>query len=206
MTAQPTLTKLTKPRPVPWNKGRTALRVRALDHEEAREIFFKLSKQKRVRDSVLFALVYDGALRGCEVTKIKIETVWRDSAPIIAPTIESRTIYLSQAARTALTKYIMSLKEDHVKGGWLFKGSGEGNLTGRQYARLFKEWCEMINTGDELSTESLRRSKAQTLLSDHGELDAARRVLGVKNFKDLMKTLDVPECNDLEASINFASL
>jgi integrase len=189
----------------PWNKGLSDLRVRALTKDEATQIFNYLLDKEEFRNLALFAIAYDGAARGCELVTLKTEDLWSGGKLKKNLRISNRPLHLGPRSRVALIAYLTIVPR---RTEWLFGGrkSDGAPLTARQYARLFGEWCQGAEILDPLATESLRRSKAQTLLDETGEIDAVCQLMGFVDAKEVTRLLDIIPCGDLAAALRLADL
>jgi hypothetical protein len=68
-------TVVTKPRRVPWNKGKLIGAKPPLRPKHVWSIRTKLQVEGRTRDLAMFNLAIDSKLRGCDVVALKVEDV-----------------------------------------------------------------------------------------------------------------------------------
>lgn len=182
---------MTTTRPAPWNKNLTDVRVRACTRDE---ITSMLDRMTELRDMAMLSLAYDASSRGHEIVAVKTRSVWRDGKVNTTPTIAGRRIKLGPVTARLIGVYCVR----HELGEYLFSNrSGKGSITVRQYSRLVKKWAATIGIDEDIGTESIRRSKAQAVFDMTGDLDAARRMLGLRNFTDLVSIIDIDPCHDV---------
>jgi integrase len=76
---------------------------------------------------------------------------------------------------------------------FLFPGRGlRGHLTTRQYARLLRQWLEMIDLDPCLyGTHSLRRTKATLIYKKTGNLRAVQLLLGHTKIESTVRYLGI---------------
>jgi hypothetical protein len=58
-----------------WSAGRTVGAKRALKPKQIWEIRFYLNQRRRLRDRALFDLAIDSKLRGCDLVRMRSETL-----------------------------------------------------------------------------------------------------------------------------------
>ncbi len=68
-------TVVTKPRRVPWNKGKLIGAKPPLRPKHVWSIRTKLQVEGRTRDLAMFNLAIDSKLRGCDVVALKVDDV-----------------------------------------------------------------------------------------------------------------------------------
>jgi len=158
----------------------------------------RLQVEGRIRDLALFDLAIDSKLRGCDLVALRLSDIvtgisvrrrgmilqQKTSRPVqFEITEQSR-----QSARTWLSKR-GSRPDD-----WLFPSRQVpgAHLSTRQYARLLKEWVELLGLDQSAyGTHSLRRTKVSLLYRKTGNLRACQLLLGHTKLESTVRYLGV---------------
>jgi hypothetical protein len=82
-------TVVTKPRRVPWNKGKLIGAKPPLRPKHVWSIRTKLQVEGRTRDLAMFNLAIDSKLRGCDVVALKVDDV-APSGYAVRPALDAR--------------------------------------------------------------------------------------------------------------------
>ena len=174
--------EITKPRRVPWNKGKLIGAKPPLRPKHVWSIRTKLQVEGRTRDLAMFNLAVDSKLRGCDVVALKVEDVAPSGYAVDRATVRQKKT--RQPVRFELTEQTRQAVDDYLRaatkkpGELMFTGrrGSERSITTRQYARLVSEWIACIGLGPHLfGTHSLRRTKATLIYRRTGNLRAQRK-------------------------------
>jgi site-specific recombinase XerC len=151
-----------------------------------------------MRDRALFDLAIDSKLRGCDLVKIKIDTL------VSGPMIRTRSMVIQQKtgrpvqfeitadARSSLLAWL------ELRGGtaddfaFPSRVNPDGHLSTRQYARLVDEWVTAIGLpSEEYGTHSLRRTKVTFIYRRTGNLRAVQLLLGHTKIESTVRYLGI---------------
>jgi site-specific recombinase XerC len=190
-----------------WNAGKKVGAERALKQKQIWQIRFYLDYERRLRDRALFDLAIDSKLRGCDLVKIKIDTL------VIGPEIRSRAIVIQQKTGRPVQFEIMTDTRASLLA-WLTRRGGTvddyafpsrsnqtSHLSTRQYARLVDEWVSAVGLRkEEYGTHSLRRTKASIIYKATGNLRAIQLLLGHTKIENTVRYLGV----DVEDALALA--
>jgi Site-specific recombinase XerC len=152
----------------------------------------------RVRDLALFNLTIDSKLRGCDVVSVKVANVAPHGYALDRASVRQRKT--GRPVRFEITEQTRQAIDDYpsqrggASGPYLFpgRGSAEGHLTTRQYARLVAEWLTMIGLDACLyGTHSLRRTKATLIYKKTGNLRAVQLLLGHTKIESTVRYLGI---------------
>jgi integrase len=143
-------TVVTKPRRVPWNKGKLIGAKPPLRPKHVWSIRTKLQVEGRTRDLAMFNLAIDSKLRGCDVVALKVEDVAPSGYAVDRATVRQKKT--GQPVRFELTEQTRQAVDDYARaaakkpGESMFTGRpGSGwSITTRQYARLVSEWIASV--------------------------------------------------------------
>jgi integrase len=135
-------TVVTKPRRVPWNKGKLIGAKPPLRPKHVWSIRTKLQVEGRTRDLAMFNLAIDSKLRGCDVVALKVEDVAPSGYAVDRATVRQKKT--GQPVRFELTEQTRQAVDDDVKaatkkpGEFMFTGrpGSEKSITTRQYSRV----------------------------------------------------------------------
>src|SRR6202030_1798950 len=140
----------TKPRRVPWNKGKLIGAKPPLRPKHVWSIRTKLQVEGRTRDLAMFNLAIDSKLRGCDVVALKVEDVAPSGYAVDRATVRQKKT--GQPVRFELTEQTRQAVDDYVRAAgkkrddFMFSGrkGSDRSMTTRQYARLVSEWIASI--------------------------------------------------------------
>jgi integrase len=120
-------TVVTKPRRVPWNKGKLIGAKPPLRPKHVWSIRTKLQVEGRTRDLAMFNLAIDSKLRGCDVVALKVEDVAPSGYAVDRATVRQKKT--GQPVRFELTEQSRQAVDDYVRAA--AKKPGEFKFTGR---------------------------------------------------------------------------
>ena len=182
----------------PWNKGKVIGARPPLRPKHVWGVRTRLQLSDRVRDLALFNLAIDSKLRGCDVVSVKVADVAPHGYALDRASVRQRKtgrpvrFEITEQTRQAIDDYLS--QRGGASGPYLFpgRGSAEGHLTTRQYARLVAEWLTMIGLDACLyGTHSLRRTKATLIYKKTGNLRAVQLLLGHTKIESTVRYLGI---------------
>ena len=190
----------------------TALRVRfsgaklALRPMHVWALRVRLQLARRVRDLALFDLALDSKLRGCDVVALRLEDI------LVGGTVRRRAMVLQRKTGRPVQFEITDqtqrslcewLKSRSLSSEWIFPSrmrSGH-HLSIRQYARLVKQWVNLLGLeSGSYATHSLRRTKVALLYRKTGNLRACQLLLGHTKLESTVRYLGVEVDDALQLS------
>src|ERR1700737_1818650 len=119
-------TVVTKPRRVPWNKGKLIGAKPPLRPKHVWSIRTKLQVGGRARDLTMFNLAIDSKLRGCDVVALKVEDVAPSGFAVDRATVRQKKtgrpvrFELTEQTRQSVDEYIKAANKK--RGEFLFPG------------------------------------------------------------------------------------
>jgi site-specific recombinase XerD len=166
-----------------------------LKEEDLKSIFSvqNMAKKSGIRDKALLLTLYSTGLRVSELVALNRESINLKTGEfaVIGKGRKVRTVYLSPAAITALTKYL-SLRKDDFKPLFLRYSGKKMNsndidgdslrLTVRSVQRLVKKYALNAGIAVDATPHTLRHSFATTLLSQGADLRSVQELLGHSNL------------------------
>ncbi|MEJ2228872.1 MAG: tyrosine-type recombinase/integrase [Alphaproteobacteria bacterium] len=171
-----------------WNKGLEVGPRAAYSKREVTRIRTMLTKRgdSGMRDLALFNTAIDTMLHASDLLSLTVKHVKRRNG-VMRDTVEvamagtDRTVEctLSKETRKILENWIA--KSGKKQGDFLFTGRSRTAkaVTPRQLSRLVKAWTQGIGIDPtDYGTESLRRTRAVHIVSETGNLEAVRVLLG----------------------------
>ena len=167
----------------------------------------RLQIQSRLRDLALFDIALDSKLRGCDVVSLRIGDVTAGSA------LRKRATVIQQKTGRPVQFEITEQARRSI-GGWLDRRGADPSdwlfpsrmypgrhLSTRQYARLLKQWIEIIGLEPSgYGTHSLRRTKVCLLYRKTGNLRACQLLLGHTKLESTVRYLGVEIDDALQLS------
>ena len=188
-----------------WNKGRLLGQRPPLKLKEIWAIRIRLQLGHRARDLALFNLAIDSKLRGCDLTRLRVQDVMQGSR------VASRAIVLqrktqrpvqfevTEQTRDAVTAWIAAahLGSNH----FLFPSrvSVSPHLSTRQYSRIVRSWVSAIGMDPAAyGTHSLRRTKATLIYRRTKNLRAVQLLLGHTRLESTVRYLGIEVDDALE--------
>jgi integrase len=106
-------TVVTKPRRVPWNKGKLIGAKPPLRPKHVWSIRTKLQVEGRTRDLAMFNLAIDSKLRGCDVVALKVDDVAPSRYAVDRATVRQKKT--GQPVRFELTEQTRQAVDDYVR-------------------------------------------------------------------------------------------
>jgi integrase len=106
-------TVVTKPRRVPWNKGKLIGAKPPLRPKHVWSIRTKLQVEGRTRDLAMFNLAIDSKLRGCDVVALKVDDVAPSGYAVDRATVRQKKT--GQPVRFELTEQTRQAVDDYVR-------------------------------------------------------------------------------------------
>ncbi len=171
-----------------WNKGVEVGPRAALTPKEVKRIRAMLVKRGStgLRDLAIFSTAIDTMLHASDLLSLMVKTVrkrdgvMRETLDVpMAGTTRSVACTLSKETQDVLQKWIA--ESGKKQNDYLFTGRGRAGkaVTPRQLSRLVKAWVADIGLdATDYGTESLRRTRAVHIVSETGNLEAVRVLLG----------------------------
>ena len=172
-----------------WNKGVAVGQRGPFTPSNVRRIRALLAKRgdAGLRDLALFSTAIDTMLHASDLLSLTVKDV-RQRNRIMRDTLKVTTASKGGVVRSTLSKETRSVLESWINSSakkpsdHLFTGRTKGHskpLTARQMSRLLKGWAGGIGLDPgAYGTESLRRTRATHILSETGNLEAVRLLLG----------------------------
>lgn len=166
----------------------------------------RLQLAQRVRDLALFDLAIDSKLRGCDVVSLRLGDI------LVGGAVRQRAMVLQrktgrpvQFEITEQTRRSLSewLRIRRAANDWIFPSRMDLrlHLSTRQYARLVKQWIELLGLdGSSYATHSLRRTKVALLYRKTGNLRACQLLLGHTKLESTVRYLGVELDDALQLS------
>jgi integrase len=181
--------KMKKDRRAPWNKGMAVGPRDPFSPSDVVRIREMLADRgdARIRDLALFSLAIDTMLHASDLLSLTVKDV-RQPNGALRDTLKVVTAGRGRVVRCTLSKETRRVLEKWITDSakkprdHLFTSLTRGNsnpLTARQLSRLVKDWAARIGLdAAAYGTESLRRTRAMYILSETGNLEAVRVLLG----------------------------
>ena len=148
------------------------------------ELRVRLQLTRRVRDLALFDFAIDSKLRGCDVVSLRLGDILVGGAvrprAIVIQRKTGRPVQfeITEQTRRSLSEW---LRIRRTASDWIFPSRMDlrPHLSTRQYARLVKQWIDLLGLdGSSYATHSLRRTKVALLYRKTGNLRACQLLLG----------------------------
>ena len=167
-----------------------------LSDAELRHLFFA---PQRLKQRVLFALIYSAGLRVGEVCNLKISDI--DSDRMLIRVVKSkgkqdRYLPLSVYVLKGLRKYVKSAKPKVYLFNGKIKGAPLGRSAVQQSFRLALKKAGIIK---DVSVHSLRHTYATHLLEQHVDIVTIKELLGHANIETTMMYLHVAKVSRITA-------
>ena len=166
-----------------------------------------LQLARRIRDLALFDLALDSKLRGCDVVTLRLNDI------IVGGTVRCRAMVLQRKTgrpvqfeitdqtRRSLSDWLQVRKLSASE--WIFPSRMRLNhhLSTRQYARLVKQWVDLLGLDSaSYATHSIRRTKVALLYRKTGNLRACQLLLGHTKLESTVRYLGVEVDDALQLS------
>ena len=167
----------------------------------------RLQLAGRIRDLALFDLALDSKLRGCDVVALQLSDI------IVGGTVRRRAMVLQRKTgrpvqfeitdqtRRSLSEWL-DVRRTRASD-WIFPSRmrSDHHLSTRQYARLVKQWVELLGLDSaSYATHSLRRTKVALLYRKTGNLRACQLLLGHTKLESTVRYLGVEVDDALQLS------
>jgi len=167
-----------------------------LSQKELRRLFFA---PQRLKQRILFALIYSAGLRVGEVCNLKISDI--DSDRMLIRIVKSkgkqdRYVPLSKYLLTGLRKYYKSSKPKLYLFNGKVKGEPLGKSAVQQSFRLAAKKAGIIK---DVSVHSLRHTYATHLLEQGVDIVTIKELLGHATIETTMMYLHVAKVNRVNA-------
>ena len=167
-----------------------------LSRKELKRLFFAPG---RLKQRVLFALIYSAGLRVGEVCNLKISDIDSDRMQIRVVKSKGnhdRYVVLSPFILEGLRKYIKSSKPK----GYLFNGKLKGEPLGRSAVQQsFRLAVNKAGITKDVSVHSLRHTYATHLLEEGVDIVTIKELLGHATIETTMMYLHVAKVNRVNA-------
>lgn len=167
-----------------------------LSSEELRSLF---SAPQRLKQRVLFALIYSAGLRVSEVCRLKLSDIDSDRMVIRIEKSKGkhdRYVPLSPFVLGGLRKYV---KSSYPKT-YLFNGREKGKPLGKgAVQQAFRLAVSKAGIEKDVSVHSLRHSYATHLLEQGVDIVTIKELLGHANIETTMMYLHVARVNRVSA-------
>jgi integrase len=171
-----------------WNKGIEVGPRAAYTPREVKRIRTMLTKREDagLRDLALFSTAIDTMLHASDLLSLTVKHI-RKRNGIMHDAIEVKMAGTTRSVRCTLSKATQSVlsawieKSGKKQNDFLFTGRSSASrpVTPRQLSRLVKAWTAGIGLdATDYGTESLRRTRAVHIVSETGNLEAVRVLLG----------------------------
>lgn len=166
----------------------------------------RLQLAKRVRDLALFDLALDSKLRGCDVVLLRLDDI------LVGGSVRRRAMVLQRKTGRPVQFEITEqtqrslydwLRVRRATSGWVFPSRMdlEEHLSTRQYARLVKQWIDLLGLDHcSYATHSLRRTKVALLYRKTGNLRACQLLLGHTKLESTVRYLGIEVDEALQLS------
>ena len=167
----------------------------------------RLQLARRIRDLALFDLALDSKLRGCDVVTLRLNDI------IVGGTVRCRAMVLQRKTgrpvqfeitdqtRRSLSDWLQVRKLSASE--WIFPSRMRLNhhLSTRQFARLVKQWVDLLGLDSaSYATHSIRRTKVALLYRKTGNLRACQLLLGHTKLESTVRYLGVEVDDALQLS------
>ena len=153
-----------------------------------------------MRDLALFSTAIDTMLRASDLLSLTVKDV-RQRNRIMRDTLKVTTAGKDSVVRCTLSKETQSVLESWISSSakkprdYLFTARTQGHskpLSARQLSRHVKNWAAGIRLDPgAYGTESLRRTRATHILSETGNLEAVRLLLGHSDIGSTARYLGI---------------
>lgn len=194
----------------PWNKGKLIGQKLPLKQEHIWAIRVRLEMANKIRDMALFNLALDSKLRGCDLVKLQVRDVARNSeilkrAQVIQQKTHRPVIFeITSKTREALSNWIETRRLTSLD--YLFPSQAHpgSHICTRQYNSIVKDWVESIGLDSTAyGTHSMRRTKASIIYKQTKNLRAVQILLGHTSLESTVRYLGVEVDDALELAQNI---
>ena len=167
----------------------------------------RLQLARRIRDLALIDLALDSKLRGCDVVTLRLnDIIVGGTARCRAMVLQRKTgrpvqFEITDQTRRSLSDWLQVRKLSASE--WIFPSRMRSNhhLSTRQYARLVKQWVDLLGLDSaSYATHSFRRTKVALLYRKTGNLRACQLLLGHTKLESTVRYLGVEVDDALQLS------
>lgn len=147
-----------------------------------------VSTETGLRDKAILELLFSTGLRISELTNLSIDDVdlTRDEFSVRGKGDKVRVVFLSEAAKTAIKKYLKARKDMSdalfVQYGKNAKNADDLRLSPRSVQRLLKQYAARAGITRKVTPHVIRHSFATDLLSNGADLRSVQALLGHANI------------------------
>lgn len=190
-----------------WNEGRAVGQKAPFSPQQVRLIKDILRAENRLRDLALFSTGIDTMLRAVDLLKLQVsdvigkgQEIRSEIAIMQQKTGKAHLVSLGDETREILALWI----KQNGKQAWdyLFTGlrrSKHNPISTDQYRRLVKQWAKLARVNpDDVSTHSLRRTKASLVFQATNNAEVVRQLLGHSSIASTSAYLNVGKKEALE--------
>ena len=175
--------------------GKTDARIpKVLDDDQLKALFSvqDLNKRSGVRDRAILEMLFATGLRVNELAKLDVGDVNLKTGEfsVIGKGRKVRTVYVSDSAKTWISKYMATRRDEFVPLFLRYSGKrmeendldGESlRLTVRSVQRLVKKYVLRAGIAVDATPHTLRHSFATGLLREGADLRSVQELLGHSN-------------------------
>ena len=132
------------------------------------------------RDALMLRMLYETGVRRSELVGLKESSVDFDALTlkVLGKRNKERIVPIENELAHNISDYI-ALKSETVPGTeWLFVGKRGGKLAAEQVYTIVKRYMTGLTDADRVSPHVFRHSFATHILSEGGDLEAIRQLLG----------------------------
>ena len=194
----------------PWNKGKLIGQKLPLKQEHIWAIRTRLEMAGKIRDLALFNLALDSKLRGCDLVKLMVRDIARNSEVMVrAQVIQQKTQHpvifeIIRRTRETLANWIASRTLSSLEYLFPSRSKSGGHITTRHYGRIVKSWVTSIDLDPSAyGTHSMRRTKASIIYKQTKNLRAVQILLGHTSLESTVRYLGVEVDDALELAQNI---
>ncbi|MDN7123460.1 tyrosine-type recombinase/integrase [Pseudidiomarina sp. 1APP75-32.1] len=196
----------------PWNKDRIIRQKRPLQISHIWGIHIRLELAQKVRYLALFNLGLESKLRGFDLVKLKVSDVACGRSLLTRTHVVQQTtgcsvqFEITPGTRDSLSAWIK--KANLSDSDYLFKSraTGSGNISTRQYNRIFYSWIDKLGFDRSLySTHSMRRTKPYLIYKKTKNLRVIQLLLGHMKLESTVRYLgiEVDDALDISESVEI---
>lgn len=132
------------------------------------------------RDALMLRMLYETGIRRSELVTLKESAV--DFAALTIKVLgkrnKERLIPIENELAHNISTYIALKRENALPAEWLFVGKKGGQLAASQVYTIVKRYMTALSNADRISPHVFRHSFATHILSEGGDLESIRQLLG----------------------------
>ncbi len=172
-------------------------KVKAPKQPKRTPVFFRESETERLydegifgndfkgrRDALMLRMLYETGVRRSELAGLKESSVdlQQLTIKVLGKGNKERVIPIESELAHNISEY-MALKRAEREGEdacseWLFENTKGGQISATQIYRIVHKYMSMLSTADRTSPHVFRHSFATHILSEGGDMEAIRQLLG----------------------------